>query len=110
MDHAATLMYALVYAGWSHIYCGNYSAATAELAEVITLAEEKGASFWRTLGLSVQGWAFALTGKAPAAVEMVNSGIAALRSTGATVWMPMYLACLAKAYAELGQFDDAWPC
>jgi len=24
--------------------------------------------------------------------------------------MPMYLASLARAYAELDQFDDAWPC
>jgi predicted ATPase len=39
---------------------------------------------------------------------MINSGITALRSTGATFFMPMHLSCLARAYAELGQFDDAW--
>ena len=27
---------------------------------------------------------------------------------GATVWLPKELSYLAKAYAELGQFDDAW--
>ena len=26
------------------------------------------------------------------------------------MWMPMYLSNLATAYAELGQFDDAWRC
>jgi predicted ATPase len=41
---------------------------------------------------------------------MIASGIAALRSTGSTVLMPLYLACLAKARAELGQFNDAWRC
>ena len=27
---------------------------------------------------------------------------------GATAWTPSYLSYLAKAYAELGQFDEAW--
>ena len=49
----------------------------------------------------------ALTGKASDAVQTITSGIAALRSTGATVWLPLYLSYLARAYAELGQFDDA---
>ena len=29
-------------------------------------------------------------------------------STGATLYIPGYLSSLAKAYAELGQFDHAW--
>ena len=41
---------------------------------------------------------------------MLASGIAAWRSTGATVAMPRSLSLLAKAYAELGQYDDAWRC
>ena len=41
---------------------------------------------------------------------MITSGITASRSTGATAWMPSYLSYLARAYAELGQFDDAWRC
>jgi predicted ATPase len=41
---------------------------------------------------------------------MIASGITALRSTGSTVMMPLYLACLAKAHAELDQFNDAWRC
>ena len=32
------------------------------------------------------------------------------RSTGATLFVPLYLSYLARAYAELGQFDDAWRC
>ena len=41
---------------------------------------------------------------------MVTSGIAALRSTGATLWLPLYLSFLARAHAELDQFDDACTC
>ena len=57
-----------------------------------------------------QGCVSALTGKASDAVHKITSGIAACRSTGATLWMPISLSHLARAYAELGQFDDAWRC
>jgi predicted ATPase len=52
----------------------------------------------------------ALTGRASDATEMLISGIAALRTTGATLWMPFYLPHLARAHAELGQFEEAWRC
>jgi len=41
---------------------------------------------------------------------MMNSGIAAYRSAGAKIFEPWYLSFLASAYAQLGQFDDAWRC
>jgi predicted ATPase len=39
---------------------------------------------------------------------MITSGLAACRPTGSTLFRPWHLSSLAKAYAELGQFDDAW--
>ena len=60
--------------------------------------------------MMIQGCVFALTGKASDAVQMITSGITACESTGATIWMPLHLSYLARAYAELGQFDDAWRC
>ena len=39
---------------------------------------------------------------------MIISGTTARLTTGATVWSPKGLSYLAKAYADLGQFDDAW--
>jgi predicted ATPase len=108
MGQAATLMYALTLASFTHIFRGNYATANAVLEELIVLADEKGAFFWKAWGMSDKGSLLALTGKAADAVQMITSGITAMRSTGATLWMPLYLSCLAKAYAELGQFDDAW--
>jgi predicted ATPase len=40
----------------------------------------------------------------------MSSGIAAMRSAGSTTWIPWEASFLASAYAELGQFDDAWRC
>jgi predicted ATPase len=110
IGQAATFMYALVHASLIHIQCGNYAAANAEADELIALANEKGALFWKAQGMSKQGCILAVTGKAAEAVQMITSGIAAWRSTGSTVWMPLYLSYLARAYAELGQFEHAWRC
>jgi predicted ATPase len=110
IGQAATLMFALALTSLADIHCGNHAAASAQLDELVTLADEKGTLFWKGRGMCVNGCHFSLTGKAPDAVHMITSGITALRSTGATVWMPLYLSNLARAYAELGQLDDAWRC
>jgi predicted ATPase len=57
-----------------------------------------------------QGCVSVVIGKASDAVQMITSGITAYRSTGATMRMPWYISYLARAYAALGQFDDAWRC
>jgi predicted ATPase len=74
------------------------------------LADEKGALYWKALGIALQGWVLALSGKASDAVHVIASGITALRATGATIFMPLHLSHLTRAYAELGQVDDAWRC
>jgi predicted ATPase len=43
-------------------------------------------------------------------IEMITSGIATYKSTGSRVYLPIFLAHLARAYAEVDQFDDAWHC
>ena len=110
IGQAATLMYALVHAWFTHIQCGNYAVANAEADELVSLAEEKGALFWKALGMSVQGCLLVLTGKAKDAVQLITSGMTALRSTESTLWMPLHLPYLARAYAELGQFNNACRC
>jgi predicted ATPase len=89
---------------------GNYAAASAQNDELIALADEKGALFWKATGMIARGGLFARTGKAADAVQTITSGITARRHTGATAGMPSILSILARAYGELGQFDDAWRC
>jgi class 3 adenylate cyclase/predicted ATPase len=110
IGHPATLIYALVLTSLTHIQCGNYAIAIPQLDEVVALAGEKGALFWKVAGMVLQGCVSTLTGKASDAVDIITAGITAWRSTGATVWMPLSLSHLARAYAELGRFDDAWRC
>ena len=110
IGHAATLMHALAYGSATQIQCGNYTTANALVDELVALAEEKGALLWEGIGMTHRGWLFARTGKASDAVHMITSGINAWRSTSATVWVPLYLSYLARAYAEIGNFNDAWRC
>jgi predicted ATPase len=108
--HAAVLMLALGHTPRTYMQCGNYAAASALANELISLAEEKDALFWNASGMILQGAVFVLTGKAADAVETITSGISAWRRTGATAGMPSFLSYLARAYGELGQFDDARRC
>jgi class 3 adenylate cyclase/predicted ATPase len=106
----ATLMYALSTTCWTLVYCGDYSAASAQADEADALANEKGALFWRAPTMMIEGSLMALTGNASSAVRLITAGIAAWRTTGATMLLPWYLSCLAVAYAKINQFDEAWRC
>ena len=50
----------------------------------------------------------ALTGKASDATTMIAAGIAAWQSSGSIVFVPWYVSHIARACAELGNFDEAW--
>ena len=55
IGQAASLMAALTLTSLSQIHCGSYAIANAQLDEVITLANETGAVFWKVGGMLVQG-------------------------------------------------------
>jgi predicted ATPase len=108
IGQAATLMFALSQTSIPYTLCGNRAAAVTQAHELVALAEEKGSLFWKAHGMVSQGCVLALAGRASDAIDMLISGIAAYRTTGATLWMPFYLPHLARAHAELGQFEAAW--
>ena len=111
IEHATTLLHALWRAGYHHILCGDYVAANAPVDELIGLADERGALYWKALGTAERGWLFASTGKASDAVRAITSGITSLRSMErATLYEPNHLQYMAMAYAELGRPDDARRC
>ena len=110
IGQAASLMLALSFTSLTHILCGNYTAAKTQSDEDVALAGEKGTLIWKAYGMLFQGCALALAGKASDAAQSIPAGLTAFRSTGSTVLVPWYLPNLARAYAELGQFGDAWRC
>ena len=110
LGHAATLMNAQGLTSSTHVLCGNYATANGPFDQLVTLADEKGSLFWKAIGMMGQGWILALTGRASDGVEKLTAALNTWRSTGATLCVPTWLSGLARAYAKLGQFDDAWRC
>jgi predicted ATPase len=105
---AATLMFAMVYCLWPCAWTGNDVAAEGLAREAIALAEETGASNWKGLSVALLGCVLTLRGSAAEAIDVIASGLADRRATGSTVRQPSIFSYLARAHADLGQFDEAW--
>jgi class 3 adenylate cyclase/predicted ATPase len=108
IGQAATLMFALGITSTTYIFCGSYAAASSLLDELVALAHEKSAPYWEANATLTRGWLSLQNDKAANAVEMISSGLTAMRSVGTTAFIPGRLSHLARAYADLGRFDDAW--
>ena len=108
IGHAATLLFALTVTWLTQLFCGNFRDAIAQADEAVALGGEKGAVFWKGVGMMFKACASALAGDAANGAQTIASSIAFFRSTGATVLLPFIQSCLARAHAASGQFDDAW--
>ena len=71
--HAATLMYALFFASLSRIFCGDITAANTLVDELIALADEKDARYWKASGMAGQGCVLTAAGKASDAIQIMNA-------------------------------------
>jgi predicted ATPase len=105
---AGALMQAMSNICLTQVTSGNYTIAQAQSDELIALAEEKGSAIWKATGMLRRASVLALTGKASDAVRIFTSVIPVWRSMGSRLYSPVYLALLARACGELGQFDEAW--
>jgi predicted ATPase len=109
IGQAATLMYAQMWVVVTQIHCGNYAVAKAQLNELVALAKDKDTLFWKAAGILGQGLLLGATSRASDAVQMLGSVFStASQPTSTTMWSPLRLSTLARGYADLGQFDDAW--
>jgi predicted ATPase len=102
-----TLMHTLSWVTLIQILHGDYVTASRLVNELVTLADDKGTSFWKAWGMMNKGLLLAVTGKVLDGIYASSSGIAALQSTGATMCLPYYSSCLAMNHAKIGQFEDA---
>jgi predicted ATPase len=108
---AANLMFALVHASVVHYFqAEDATTAAPTVHELLAVADDKHAMHWKRNAIALQGWILARTGRAADAIDMFQSAIAAMLEAGAKAWMPLYLALLSSAFADLGQFEEAWRC
>jgi class 3 adenylate cyclase/tetratricopeptide (TPR) repeat protein len=105
IGHVGALMQAMAIISYTQLVSGNYAIAQAQSDELIALAEERG-SDWKRSGMQTRAGLLALTGNASDAVGIFTAAIPVLRTKNN--YLPVWLSLLARAHAELGQFDDAW--
>jgi predicted ATPase len=107
IGQAPTLLAALALTSLTHLHCGNFAIANAQLDELVALADERGTFFWKIGGTVIKGCLLATIGQASESVRMIKSALSEWHPTGTTVRLPMYLSYLGKALAEVGLFDEA---
>jgi len=108
IGHGTSLILALVYSTYVQFESGNYRAANVSVDELVAVADEKGALYWKVVGGLFRGLLFAVTGRASDAVPTINSNLAAFRAPGTKMMVPLWLPYLSRAYAGIGQLDLAW--
>ena len=108
IGHPATLLFALTVTWLTELFCGYYEDAKAQAVEAVALGDERGALFWKGVGMMFEACVSALVGGTANGGQMIASSIAFYRSTGASVLLPFIQSCLARAHATSGQNDDAW--
>jgi hypothetical protein len=97
LNQPATLMYALFCAPWTYILRGDYVEVRTALDELVNLANEKRALFWKVLATIDQGWLLTVTGKALDGIDLMNSAMAEARSRKATAWTPFRFSYLSES-------------
>src|SRR5262249_41199490 len=96
IDHAATLMFALALTSQAHFLSADYATVGAANDELLALAYDKNARYWKAVGTVLKGNLFAVTGRTLDAIQETTSGLTAFRSTGATLYVPSWLSFLAR--------------
>ena len=110
IGQAATSMYALVITPFTYLHCGDFATANAQLADASQLAEQKDAVFWKAWAMLQSACVHVLSSKPEDAVDRMTAGMALWRSTGSTLYLPQYLTYLARAFAAIGELNDARRC
>ena len=89
IGHGTSLILALVYSTYVQFESGNYRAANVSVDELVALADQKGASYWKVVGGLFRGLLFAVTGRASDAVPTISSNLAAFRAPGTKMMVPL---------------------
>ncbi len=105
--HIPTLMVVLHLTGATQIRLGDFAAAKAQADELLSLAQEKQAPFYIAHGMADRACALAADGQGKQAIQAMEEALDAYRLLASTVELPYLLSVMAKAHAELGEFEKA---
>ena len=101
-------MYGFFHATVTYLLSGDYSTANALVDQLEELARAKDATLWNGGAKFMRAWIIAQSRAATNVLSTVSAGMEAWQSANATVWLPKLLSDQASAYADVGQFSEAW--
>ena len=107
IGHPYTQAYVQHHAAWLYTHCRLGPEAMAAAEEGRRQADELGFELLRATSRIFRGSALLLRDRAQDAVPALKEGVALYRATGAEMALPFYYSLVAKAYLELGGFEEA---
>ena len=105
--HPHVTSIALFFAAFVHQLRREPARARPYAEEVVALAIKEGLAQWIAFGKIVYGWSLAKTGELAKGLAELREGLAACEAGNTAISRPHFLAMLAEALVEAGQFPEA---
>jgi predicted ATPase len=102
--HPYSLAYALNLAGWLQQLLAGGQIVQDMAQSLSTLAAEHGFPFWEAQGAMLLGRTLCQQGQADAGLTAMRQGLSAYQATGAVLLRPFFLAHLAEASMQAGDY------
>jgi predicted ATPase/class 3 adenylate cyclase len=102
-----TLAHALIASTLIRLILQEYEDAQQLLAEVLTVAEEHGISYFQVVGTLFHGRCLVELQCPHEAIERLTRSLAFYRASGSSLYLPTFLTYLAEAYKKAGQPQQA---
>ncbi|MGE0825315.1 MAG: adenylate/guanylate cyclase domain-containing protein [Candidatus Binatia bacterium] len=106
LSHPFSLAQAYLCTTMLHQLCRDAPVTQKRAEELITIANDRGFSYWRALGTNYRGWALAEQGQTEGGIQQIQQGLAAARIIGMELLRPHFLALLAEAYGKIEQVEE----
>jgi class 3 adenylate cyclase/predicted ATPase len=107
LDHPASLASSLAVDALLLALVEDDAAFEKSANALAAVTTEQGFAFWGVLGTIYRGWVKVRNGGLAEGISLLQSGLVSFRASGMDVWTPCYMAFLARAYAFVGQIEEA---
>jgi predicted ATPase len=104
--HPFSEAFALLYAGGVKQFCRAVPLAQHHAAAALRVAEEQGFTFFAARAKSIEGWICAQQTRVDEGIAHMRQSLAVYERLGIERGLPHFLADLAEAYAEGGQYEE----
>jgi predicted ATPase len=105
VEHTASLAYAEIYTTLLAQFCRDVPTTRARAESAMALAAAQGFKLRVAQGRILHGWALAVQGDVATGIAHIQQGFTVHQDTGSQLYSPYFLALLAEAHGQAGQFE-----